>query len=506
MNTLTRLFPNSKQLYITLFLFSLLLSALMNYHAVPNTDGILYLRAAEVFTEEGFHQALTLFPWPFYSILIGLFHQITGLEFQTSATLINSVLFAGTLVLFVNLVKKLGGSLSVQILAALIIILLPPLCDYRDYIIRDLGYWPFMLLGFRAFLNYSEQRKLSDAITMGLFFSIATLFRVEGVVILLLTPCLMLCQSRDVRWCTRIRTLLPCYTVPLVLAILWALVLLATNNMNLLGRLPEIIDAFAGIATLPLDWAIKQEQLLSILPIHAKNDEALLILLGGFGAYFFYEILRGLSLMGALLFVYTLVTRSLPNTGPIRLTIGFAFINLGIALIFLAQDFFLSQRYLMPAILILLLATPFGLAHFLTQLPRWTQMTQRTIKIALVVIVLYLAVDATTSFGPSPYYLRQAGEWLALHPTPQTRLLANHDVIYYYARANESNWQKLLPEDGFLWQIRSIDKLNYDYVAIRITHKEPQLNTFIQEYPPGKLVAEFSNNREDKVLIFKTLD
>ena len=503
MNRLFNLAISSSSLYLLVFIASLILSAIANYHAVANPDGILYLRAAEIFNEQGLKAAMEIFPWPFYSVLIATAHKLTTLNYQNAALLLNSLLLAMMAICFVDITKRLGGNLRIQQLAAIIILLLPTLADYRDYFIRDSGYWPFLLLGLTLFLRFNTNLRWLTAISMGMSLCIAALFRFEGIVVLILTPLLLLILQQEEPILTRIGNATRCYAFPLLLAVAWGIVIVATGKYHLLGRLPELIEKFVFLFALPEHWQAQRDLLLTLLPEQAKPDEATTLLLGGFSVYFLVKLLQGLSFIGALLVVYALITNSLPRTTAVRLTLGFFIINLIIPIVFLAQFFFLSERYVMPAVWILLLAAPFGLAHGLDHMTLYSKLKQRTIKIILSLCVIYLLIESTLSFGPSPYYLRQAGEWLAINTPATSRVLTNHGAINYYNFIHANKWQPPVSDEQLQQQLLCNTLQDYDYIALRVPRKQADFSRLILQQPPGKILVEFANNKNDRVIIFQ---
>ncbi|MEK9555489.1 MAG: hypothetical protein VW313_06645, partial [Gammaproteobacteria bacterium] len=50
-----------------------------------NRDGLLYLKQAYLIAEGNWKEGLALYPWPFFSILIAIFHKLTNLHLQVAA-------------------------------------------------------------------------------------------------------------------------------------------------------------------------------------------------------------------------------------------------------------------------------------------------------------------------------------------------------------------------------------------------------------------------------------
>jgi 4-amino-4-deoxy-L-arabinose transferase-like glycosyltransferase len=118
------------------------------------------LFTAQTYLQLGFSAALDSYPWPFFSILIAISHQLTGLPLHVAAHIIVSLCFFISSYAFVRLVAALGGSKRVQWFALTIILFHPLLADYRSSTTRDPGMWAFMLLSLLALSNYSYRPAL----------------------------------------------------------------------------------------------------------------------------------------------------------------------------------------------------------------------------------------------------------------------------------------------------------------------------------------------------------
>ena len=58
-----------------------------------NRDGLLYLKQAYLMAEGSWKEGLALYPWPFFSILIAIFHKVTGLHLHVVAHGVDLALF-----------------------------------------------------------------------------------------------------------------------------------------------------------------------------------------------------------------------------------------------------------------------------------------------------------------------------------------------------------------------------------------------------------------------------
>ena len=76
--------------------FLIMLVAIWSIHIQDgqiNQDGLLYLKQAYLISEASWKEALTIYSWPFFSILVAIFHKISGLHLQIAAHAVDLVLF-----------------------------------------------------------------------------------------------------------------------------------------------------------------------------------------------------------------------------------------------------------------------------------------------------------------------------------------------------------------------------------------------------------------------------
>lgn len=110
---LYELIVHHRLLCITTVVLSLLVSLWALYlDPVVNVDGIIYIKAAEHFTEGHWDTALSIYKWPFYSFIISMVAQAAGMTEGHAAYLVNGSLYVLMLLGFVALVKSLGGKIG----------------------------------------------------------------------------------------------------------------------------------------------------------------------------------------------------------------------------------------------------------------------------------------------------------------------------------------------------------------------------------------------------------
>jgi hypothetical protein len=149
-----------------------------------NTDGVIYLNAANAFIKSGFAGAVQIYGWPFYSILIALVAKL-GLTLEASAALLNLVFFAALAWAFVTATEQLyPNQKKIHYLAAAIILLEPYVNSLRDSFFRDNGHVACMLLSLVALLRYAGSGKPLALLAWLLLTIAAALFRPEALLLL----------------------------------------------------------------------------------------------------------------------------------------------------------------------------------------------------------------------------------------------------------------------------------------------------------------------------------
>src|SRR5207245_1741547 len=142
---------------------------------------------AQTYTQSGLSSAMNLCgqsQWPFYSVLIAYFTQLTHFSYVLSAYLLNGFFSLLSVCMFLIIIKELGGTKRVLFLAALIILLSHEFNNIRQYIIRDHGFWAFYLVSLFGLLRYVNYPTWLNGFIFSFSLLIATLFRIEGLVFL----------------------------------------------------------------------------------------------------------------------------------------------------------------------------------------------------------------------------------------------------------------------------------------------------------------------------------
>lgn len=494
-------------------LVSIALSYLILLHQQPfNVDGILYLKAADVFQQSGLQASLSVYPWPFFSILIVFAHQITGFSLEQSAFLLDTLLIAFMVGIFITLIKEAGGNFRTQCWAALVILIFPYLNHARNNILRDFGYYAFALLSLLFFIRYLRQSRYRDAILWNISIIIASLFRIEGIILFCLAPLLILFKTSTQHVLSKqsIKNYF-ILNIPLIflstLLIIWLLSkhTLSPNNS---GRLPELFFFFQhGLSQIIHHLEAKSAIIGSSVLTIFSQDLSSIFLFSGLVSILFFTFVNTLSFLYVLLSYYGFKNKLLSSDKNSRAAIlTYIGINLLIVTAFLVKSFFLEDRYILLLALLCLLAVPFTIDFTFTG---WKNRTPNFIGKRWVFPVIciglgILAISGLGHFGPSKAYIINAGNWLNKNTPAQTSVYSNDEQLTYYSHRSGSDYH-----DEFHNSLDPLSSLThtplntYDYAAVVVLHSQknelPQIVKLLQLSP----MKTFENSRGDAAIIFR---
>lgn len=488
----------SQQITLCAFLASLMLSiSAYLCHDPINVDGILYLHTAEVYLKNGLHAALTEYRWPLYSILIATTSQLTHLSLLHAAQLLNASLLGLLVVVFIKLIEELGGSTPVKVAAALIILLFPPLNHDRSLIVRDFGYWTFALLSLWLLLRFAKYEKWLDAIGWAIAMLLATLFRIEGGILLLFAPFALWLQSGNIKM--RLKHFLQAYAVTagcIAVALFW----FWFHPLNLpSGRIQELAQQL--MQGLTLTTTTLQARITAITQLLQPevnfHDVTILVLIGLVGL-FIWQIFITLGLANLILSYHAHFYKpcSLPNKVKPILWVFIA-LNCITLLGFISQRFFLSERYVILLSLLLLLWTPFSLV---TLYENWRhQQTQGLSYLfpLLCLLLIGMLISSVGHFGHSKGYIVDAGTWIKDHISREKTLYSNSQEILFYSDrvSRKQDTDPIVLQNG-TWK-------NFDYLALRFNHQQLAVEQKVLRQLQIKPMQTFINRRKDHILIFQ---
>jgi len=427
---------NSTKIRFFTAIVSLLLSLFAVYSDdLINSDGILYIETAEAFLQGGLAETVKLYNWPFFSICIAFIHQLTQLPLELSAYLINILLFVLLTDSLVLLSKKTLANQQQLFIAALIMLCFITLNDYRSFVIRDIGYWAFCLLGLYRFIKFIELPSFKNATFWQLAIITATLFRIEGAILLVCLPLYAL------------------FTTPLTIGlkqwlklnyvVIFSLVIGSIVSMSLTG----FAESFGKLATVvnyiePDKFLANFTARSSIVEHQVLNkysaDYSGLILSSGLLVMLFYKLIKALTVGYLALYIASHFKYKLsPPSAYRNLFIYFFLINIGILAIFMFNHFFTSKRYAIIAILALLLLLLPRLCQLIQQI--WQQKKWPWVTIIALVLTINFVAGITKS--NSKRYVKNTAIWASQNLPAESKILTDDEYINYYYRTRQPEHQ-----------------------------------------------------------------
>jgi len=441
-------------IYIWAVLASIVLTLIkLAYNQPFNVDGILYLKSAAAFTDQGLKQAMEIYPWPFYSISIALTAKITYLSYLHSAYLLSAILDTMIVILFIALIKELSGTRKIQIIGALVILFLPLLNHYRDQVLRGHGYYAFALLSILLLIHYSRSYKWRYATGWALAAMVATLFRIEGAILVCFLPLILLFKPK-LKFGFRIRHFIQAYTVQIIIFVLMLFFSifiskhLVQHGSPYLGRALEL--KYQLINGLQTTWHVLQAKIAAIkaIGIWTLNPYQgwVAYFLGG-GLFFAYSglLISTLGLLYVVLGIYAILQKLIPADWSAKAIWFYAILlNIILTAIYLCQHLFLSYRYVALLCFLLLVGVPFALEkiYFNWKMHKPTVTGSRWFFPLLCIGLLYAAIGSVGHFGPSKTYIIKAGQWINNHTPAKIKIYSNDVQFCYYTKRFCNSKQK----------------------------------------------------------------
>jgi hypothetical protein len=165
--------------------------------------------------------------------------------------------------------------------------------------------------------------------------------------------------------------------------------------------------------------------------------------------------------------------------------------------VYLAENIFISKRYLIALTLVFMLWVPFALDKLLQE------KKQRLVLCSAVGILLLLnAIGTLFHFGYSKNYILEAGDWLDQNVPRQAALYSNDELVMYYSKHFGNDIFRQARANTDLAVIAEGQWKHYDYLALRINKPQAQNISLLKELNSPPLQV-FANRRGDEVVIYK---
>lgn len=497
---------NWQQWDIRLFavLASLSLSVFaMAFASLPNDDAYTYIRTAEIFLEQGVSAAISHYTWAGYPILIGLV-SLTGLSLFTSAYVLNALFFAILAYAFTGIVRCLDDSSRIAWLAALTVLAYPELNEYRDMVVRDVGFWAMLLLALWRFMVFVDTRQFSHSAFFVLAMIGAMLFRAEAVVYLVAIPFALFLQSNRSGQQNR-RDFLKLAGFLCSAAVLGFLVLLAAG-INLFSLILDLLGIY-------------QPFLVSLFnPDEAVTAARATAIFGEYAGVFSRDYVSAVIAVG--LSVVLVMTLFYTIGGPFFWLLAFGVMrkhirwdkdkmapilavmlaNLFILIVFLYITRFLTGRYALVFGLMTATLVPFLIANIIerNQGGKWGQFSTYF----LVLFFFYCLIDSYISFGRSKDWLLDAASYVEVQSELDTQVLTNNHTIAYFSGRVE-NYDVILRE---LEAQNILDVPPGTIVALELYYEMTLLVEHESVKPYLQLLQQFPSAEQPQIAIYRRVN
>lgn len=492
--------------YVLAFVFSIALSFWVNIHeAVINPDAICYLYSAEEIGKSGFHGAMQLCPqaiWPFYSAIIYAFEKLTNLSYLTVAFSIDALFSALSVILFIAIIQELGGSRRVLWLAAMVILFAHEFNVLRQDIIRDHGFWAFYLASLFFLLRYFRDFSWKSAFAYGMSLFIATIFRIEGAIFLLLTPFISFFFAREsVKKSVQAFAMLntPLFLVAMI--VLGWLVMHPQQSYQQFGRVVEVGHQLrSGFTIIGEQYLLTKSAVAQYVLSHNSLRDAGVVVFLLLISWYFVNIVSNLSVIYTLLLIYAWFTKAASlSRDAFRVLLGYLLVNFIVTFGFFAQNHFLAKRYLIAFSLTLMLWVPFALEKLI----EGNSFKQKILVRLAFLFIFISAISSVIHFGHSKDYIRRAGDWLAVNVPANAKIYANDYQLMYYSQHFGSGIFRKFREFGDVTIIEHGQWKQYDYLALLMGKSQQDKTGMVMQEIHLPPLQVFVSESGDHVYIYK---
>lgn len=489
------------------FLISLSLSFWTGYRDnVINPDGICYLLSAKSLSSGSIKEAMHFCPqahWPFYSILIYGIAKITHFSYLHAAQFLNAFFSLLSVSAFLFIIRELGANKWILILASFVFLFNHQLNVLRDNVIRDHGFWAFYLLSLLLILRFFN----TSQYLYGLFWSaslfVATLFRIEGIIFLLFIPLIALFASSK-NWSSRLHAFI-LLNIPIICFALIATLWLQFNQkyqFNDLGRVYEAINQLLhGWQKIRMQYlSVKLAIAHYVLPRESYADTGAVTLIMELGWYL-YNIIITFSFGYTLLVCYAWWQGIVSFSKQAKwVVMSYLVLNACITLGFLAENLFISKRYLIAMALTLMIWVPFAVYDLIIKFHSTKH------RIALLIILFFMgssSISGIIEFGYSKTYIKHAGQWIDENIPKNATLYANDFQLMYYSHHFGDDIFKILPNFLNIGVISQQRWQEYDYLALKLNNKEDAVTKEVLSEISMQPIKDFKNKRGNHIAIYQ---
>lgn len=473
-------------------------------------DSVLYFEFAKRVASGDIEHALQLYQWPAYPFIIAYVHKLTGLTIHHAAQVLNTVFMCITMASFIQLIRMLGGTQLTMLAGGLLLLSNQYIVgDVLPMLIRDQGFWAFFLTSLVSFLEFIRKPNHKTAIAWQLSAFTAALFRVEGIIYLLVLPFYTLVDtsiSKKLSERIKVFVLASLPTIILVLIGSCLLHLSSSFQLDALGRLRELISPNLISEHIAL-FLIRSEAMSDMVLGRFLDEYAHMSLVLTLLVIVIVKIANATGIITLLLGTYSLNWRhKFKDTQAVNLLLFTAILSFINAYLIITKVFVLSGRYVIPLALIIMVFASFGLSRlFNCEVRQFRQ--SRLVRIVLWSIIAFCVLSLLNNILPKKEgynYEQDAVSWAINQTSSNSEIFYNTPRMRHYAKVpfvsrQYDTWQYALDE------IKS-ERFKEDYTALVISidgDLEQKIRLLVKALPDFQLVNEFSNpTNKKKVVVF----
>lgn len=242
---------SAEQLLLTLSIIGMLVACWIMYiqQGWINDDSVLYFEAARLFSIGEWKDGLALFGLPLYSLLIAALSKATSLSFQLCAQILNAVFIATAINSLLRIILLAGGDKLTMVMTMLLLLSTAYIVgDVVPMLLRDQGFWAFMLTALVFFIKFYRHHNIKDALYWQMFALLALLFRIEAITYIAVIP-LILFTLPGAGLRQKLSLLFNAHVLNITIAVAAIIAVLAHSSISIndLGRFQEIFSVVSDI-------------------------------------------------------------------------------------------------------------------------------------------------------------------------------------------------------------------------------------------------------------------
>ena len=469
---------------------------------IPNDDAYAYVRTAEIVLSDGVNAAMQHYAWVGYSLLIALVSQL-GLNLFLAAYLINALFHSLLVYSFISIVKLLKNSKIVTLLAAICVLLYPPLNEFRYEIVRDIAVWALTLFALWHFLLFNKLHQLQNLFVFSGSLLFASFFRPEAAIYLFSVPFALLFDtlySKKERYKQLLLSL--GINFGLIGLLILALSIKGLNIFLLLSDFISVYDPFINNNLNPN--AISTSAISSeIFGEHAASYSEpylALFLTSGLFAILIVKLFEGIGGPFFWVLLYGSLKRLIKVERNILIPVLFFLLtNILIVFGFILVTRYVSTRYSMLFCLLLALFVPLILDYIISALEN---SAHRNVGMRVLILFFgYCAFDSFISFGISKDFVHDSADWVITESDVDTGLLTNNQTIAYNS-GKIDNYDQI---GRFLSEQEIINAGYNDFIAIEMHYEMTELVERATIKPLLKFRVAFPSIEEQRIIIYQRI-